>query len=89
MAERDCEPDKERDASMSAFSDFLTLAGNRQVFCVQWFADNGNRVGMNGRVVAFDADHVVIQGKSSIHLFRAEDIIEIELEAGTEIVAPS
>ena len=73
---------------MSAFSDFLTLAGDRPVFCCQWFADNGNRIGMNGKIVAFDEHHVVIQGKTSIHLFRAEDIIEIELEAGTEIVAP-
>ena len=73
---------------MSAFSDFLTLAGKRDVFCCTWFADNGNRVGLNGKVVAFDENHVVIQGKKSIHLFRAEDIIEIELESGTEIVAP-
>ncbi|MCK9570667.1 hypothetical protein M0R72_17090 [Candidatus Pacearchaeota archaeon] len=73
---------------MSAFSDFLTLAGDRPVFCCTWFADNGNRVGMNGKVVAFDENHVVIRGKTSIHLFRAEDIIEIELESGTEIVVP-
>ena len=73
---------------MSAFSDFLTLAGDRPVFCCQWFAGNGNRIGMNGKVVAFDENHVVIQGKKSIHLVRAEDIIEIELESGTEIVAP-
>jgi RNase P/RNase MRP subunit p29 len=43
---------------------------------------------MNGKVVAFDENHVVIRGKTSIHLFRAEDIIEIELESGTEIVVP-
>lgn len=73
---------------MSAFSDFLKLVGNRTIFCCQWFHDNGNRVGLNGKVVAFDDNHVVIQGETSIHLIRAEDIIEIELESGTEIVAP-
>lgn len=73
---------------MSAFSDFLELAGDRPVFCCQWYRDNGNRVGLNGKIVAFDDNHVVIQGENSIHLIRAEDIIEIELEAGMEIVAP-
>jgi RNase P/RNase MRP subunit p29 len=43
---------------------------------------------LNGKIVAFDDNHVVIQGENSIHLIRAEDIIEIELEAGMEIVAP-
>jgi hypothetical protein len=70
---------------VSAFSDFLKLVGDRKVFCCQWFADNGNRI---GKIVTFDETHVVLQGEKSIHLFRAEDIIEIELEAGTEIVAP-
>lgn len=73
---------------MSAITDFLKLVGDKQVFCCQWFADNGNRIGMNGRVVAFDDNHIVMQGKSSMHLFRVEDIIEIELESSTEIVAP-
>jgi hypothetical protein len=74
---------------MSAFTDFLQMVGDHQVFCCQWFADNDNRVGMNGKIVAFDDRHVVMQGKCSImHIFRVEDIIEIEYTQVTEIVAP-
>ena len=73
---------------MSALTDFLELVGDRHIFACTWFADNGNRVGMNGKIIAYDDRHVVIQGKDSMHLFRVEDIIEIELESGTEIVAP-
>ena len=73
---------------MTALTDFLKIVGDRKVFCCQWFADNGNRVGMHGKIVAFDDRHVVIQGEKSMHLFRVEDIIEIELESATEIVAP-
>jgi hypothetical protein len=36
----------------------------------------------------FDDRHVVLQGKTSVHLFRTEDIIEIEYEQQAEIVAP-
>lgn len=73
---------------MSAITDFLQIVGNRPIFACTWFADNGNRVGMNGKIIAYDDKHVVIQGKDSMHLFRTEDIIEIECEASTEIIAP-
>lgn len=73
---------------MSAICDFLQIVGNRDVFICTWFADNGNRVGMNGKIVAFDDRHVVLQGKQSMHLFRVEDIIEVELGAVAEIVDP-
>jgi hypothetical protein len=73
---------------MSAILAFLKIAGDRPVFCCQWFADNGNRIGMNGKIIAFDERHIVMQGKNSVHLFRTEDIIEIECESSTEIVSP-
>jgi hypothetical protein len=73
---------------LSAFTDFLQIVGDRKVFLCQWFADNGNRIGMNGSVIAFDDRHVVLQGKTSVHLFRTEDIIEIEYEQQAEIIAP-
>ena len=73
---------------MSAITDFMQIVGKRDVFCCTWFADNGNRVGMHGKVVAFDDRHVVLQGKNSIHLFRVDDIIEIEYTPEAEIIAP-
>ena len=73
---------------MSALTDFLAIVGDRPIFACSWFESNGNRTGLNGKIVAFDDRHVVIQGKASMHLLRVEDIIEIEVEAGTEIVAP-
>jgi hypothetical protein len=73
---------------MSAICDFLTLAGDKDVFVCTWFADNGNRVGMNGKIVAFDDRHIVLRGNTSMHLFRVDDIIEVECEAitGVEII---
>ena len=74
---------------MTAITDFLNIVNGRTVFCCTWFADNGNRVGMHGKVVAHDDRHVVIQGEKTMHLFRVEDIIEIEFDPrNVEVVAP-
>jgi hypothetical protein len=73
---------------MSALMEFLKAVGDRQVFCCQWFEDNGNRVGMNGKIFAYDDKHIVIESKTAMHLVHVEDIIEIEFEKQVEIVAP-
>jgi hypothetical protein len=71
---------------MNALADFLEQVGNRSVFCCQRFMDNGNRVGMNGKIIAYDDRHIVIQGPKSMHSIHVEDIIEIEFTSEIEIV---
>ena len=74
---------------MSALMDFLKAVGNREVFCCQWYAEDGDRMGLTGKVLMYDDIHVAIQHKKKITLIRVDDISEITFEPKIGIVVPS
>ena len=73
---------------MSALMEFFKTVGDREVFCCRWYAEDGDRMGLNGKVLMYDDIHVVIQHGKKITLIRVEDISEITFEPSIEIVAP-
>ena len=68
--------------------EFLKAVGDREVFCCQWYAEDMDRMGITGKVIAFDDIHIAIQHGKKITLLRVDDISEITFEPSIEIVAP-
>lgn len=72
---------------MTALDKFLEMIDGRRIFCSQKIKEDGNLVGIYGKVVFHDENHIVLQSDKSIHLININHILELEYTPELEIVS--
>lgn len=69
-----------------ALNKFISMIDGRRIFCSQKIKEDGNLVGIYGKVVSHDENFLILQSDKSLHLINIKNIIELEYTPELEIV---